>query len=185
MTKRRGRTRESPHVLVFRVFYEAARDLDSQPPLRNDHVEACRPRGVLPHPVYRPARRSPRGRVLRTMSAGERLNERDAVPSHLGCSRPRRLREESPWLQSGGPRNPWASLSAARFRVEGQLRMAPPRRSRAPGTMKPHPPGKSRRERARTGWAGGFSPSLWADADDRAPRAAFLAPVRPRPLRTA
>ena len=59
------------------------------------------------------------------MLAGERLNESDAVPSHLGCSPPRRLREESPWLQSGGPRNPWASLSAARFRVEGQLRMAP------------------------------------------------------------
>jgi hypothetical protein len=27
------------------VFYEAARDLDSQPPPRTDHVEACRPRG--------------------------------------------------------------------------------------------------------------------------------------------
>src|SRR3954453_206036 len=47
MTKRRGRTRESPHVLVFRVFYEAARNLDSQPPLRTDHVEACRPRGYV------------------------------------------------------------------------------------------------------------------------------------------
>src|SRR3954452_21711825 len=47
MTKRRGRTRESPHVLVFRVFYEAARNLDSQPPLRTDHVEACRPQGYV------------------------------------------------------------------------------------------------------------------------------------------
>ena len=28
-------------------------------------------------------------------------------------------------LQSGGPRNPWASLSAVRFRVEGQLMVAP------------------------------------------------------------
>src|SRR5436189_5845456 len=64
-------------------------------------------------------------RVLRTMPAGGRLNESDAVPSHLGCSPPRRLREDSPWLQSGGPRNPWASLSAARFRVEVELRMAP------------------------------------------------------------
>src|SRR3954449_12113284 len=59
------------------------------------------------------------GRVLRTVSAGERLNERDAVPSHLGCSRPRRLREESPWLQSGGPRNPSASLSSAPVRGAG------------------------------------------------------------------
>ena len=59
------------------------------------------------------------------MSADQRLNESDAVPSHLGCSPPLRLREESPWLQSGGPRNPWASLSAARFRVEGQLRWRP------------------------------------------------------------
>src|SRR3954469_3019955 len=47
MTKRRGRTRESPHVLVFRVFYEAARNLDSRPPLRTDHVEACRPQGYV------------------------------------------------------------------------------------------------------------------------------------------
>ena len=32
------------------MFYEAARNLDSQPPLRTDHVEACRPRGyVVPH----------------------------------------------------------------------------------------------------------------------------------------
>jgi hypothetical protein len=33
--------------LFSRVFYEAARDLDSQPPLRNDHVEACRPQGFV------------------------------------------------------------------------------------------------------------------------------------------
>jgi hypothetical protein len=29
-----------------RVFYEASRDLDSQPPPRANHVEACRPLGV-------------------------------------------------------------------------------------------------------------------------------------------
>jgi hypothetical protein len=45
VTKRRARTRESPHLLFSRVFYEASRDLDSQPPPRTDHVEACRPRG--------------------------------------------------------------------------------------------------------------------------------------------
>ena len=30
--------------MVSRVFYEAARDLDSPPSPRADHVEACRPR---------------------------------------------------------------------------------------------------------------------------------------------
>jgi hypothetical protein len=29
------------------VFYEASRDLDSRPPQRTDHVEACRPRGYV------------------------------------------------------------------------------------------------------------------------------------------
>jgi len=33
--------------LFSRVFYEAARDLDSQPSPRTDHVEACRPRELL------------------------------------------------------------------------------------------------------------------------------------------
>ena len=33
-------------LIVSRVFYEASRDLDSQPPPRTDHVEACRPRGI-------------------------------------------------------------------------------------------------------------------------------------------
>ena len=47
VAKRGGRARESPHLLFSRVFYEAARDLDSQPPPpRTDHVEACRPLGV-------------------------------------------------------------------------------------------------------------------------------------------
>ena len=51
--------------------------------------------------------------------------------------------------------------------------------------MKPHPPWKSRREGSRGPWAEGFSPSFCADADHRAPRAALLAPVRPRALRAA
>ena len=41
--------------MVFRVFYEASRNLDSRPPLRIDHVEACRPQGCAV-PVYRPDR---------------------------------------------------------------------------------------------------------------------------------
>jgi hypothetical protein len=40
----------SPHLWFSRVFNEAARDLDSQPPPRTDHVEACRPRGCTHHP---------------------------------------------------------------------------------------------------------------------------------------
>jgi hypothetical protein len=34
--------------MVSRVFYEAARDLDSQPSPQTDRVEACRPRGCFP-----------------------------------------------------------------------------------------------------------------------------------------
>jgi hypothetical protein len=33
--------------MFFRVFYEAARDLDSRPSPRADRVEACRPRECL------------------------------------------------------------------------------------------------------------------------------------------
>src|ERR1700759_5463074 len=70
VTKRGARTRESPHLFFSRVFYEAARDLDSQPPPRTDHVEACRPRGFL-HLDYRSnvqsARDGDKSR-LRTMS---------------------------------------------------------------------------------------------------------------------
>ena len=47
----------------------------------------------------------------------------DAVPSHLGCSPPRPPPRGLQRLQSGGPRNPWASLSAARFRVGAQIRV--------------------------------------------------------------
>ena len=47
VARRRGRTRESPHVLVFRVINEAARNLDSRPSPRTDHVEACRPLGFV------------------------------------------------------------------------------------------------------------------------------------------
>ena len=85
-------------------------------------------------PFYWP--RGSLGGGRRTLAA---LTKDDTAPSHLGCSPPRRLREESQWLQSGGPRNPWASLSAARFRVEGELRWAP-HGGQDPSTMKPHPP---------------------------------------------
>ena len=34
-------------LIDFRVIYEAARNLGSQPPPRANHVEACRPLGIL------------------------------------------------------------------------------------------------------------------------------------------
>src|SRR3981189_3701562 len=40
--------------MVFRGFYEAARNLDSQPPPRADHVEASRPRGLCSTLDYSP-----------------------------------------------------------------------------------------------------------------------------------
>ena len=91
------------------------------PPSLGALAPQCRER-----PHGRPSVRCPnparRCELCRPTSA---LTKSDAVPSHLGCSPPLLLREEFPWLQSGGPRNPWASLSAARFRVEGQLTKAP------------------------------------------------------------
>jgi hypothetical protein len=45
--RNRGRNCACPHLFFSRVFYEASRDLDSQPPPRADHVEACRPLGVM------------------------------------------------------------------------------------------------------------------------------------------
>ena len=65
VTKRRARTHESPHLLFSRVFYEAARDLDSQPPPRTDHVEACRPRGLCIYIQYRAAEMTRQGGVPR------------------------------------------------------------------------------------------------------------------------
>ena len=57
--------------------------------------------------------------------------------------------------------------------------MDAPRRSRPPRTTKPHSPQISRHERRPR------SAILAADADHRAPAAALLAPVGPRPLREA
>ena len=45
--------------MFSRVFYEAARDLDSQPPPRTDHVEACRPRECAALQFVARAARSP------------------------------------------------------------------------------------------------------------------------------
>jgi hypothetical protein len=45
--RNRDRNCASPHLFFFRVIYEAARNLGSQPPPRANHVEACRPLGIL------------------------------------------------------------------------------------------------------------------------------------------
>jgi hypothetical protein len=45
-----------------RVFNEAARDLDSQPSPRTNHVEACRPRECLTDPMVAARRRPPGSR---------------------------------------------------------------------------------------------------------------------------
>src|SRR3954471_6590843 len=91
MTKRRGRTRESPHVLVFRVFYEAARNLDSRPPLRTDHVEACRPQGYVQTIV------SAGTRVPNSAPAQAR-DQMFAQRSHVSSgTRPRRMSTANTW----------------------------------------------------------------------------------------
>src|SRR5437763_10975464 len=41
-------------LICSRVFYEASRDLDSQPPPRTDHVEASRPRGLCAFLIVAP-----------------------------------------------------------------------------------------------------------------------------------
>jgi hypothetical protein len=58
------------------VFYEASRDLDSQPPPRIDHVEACRPRGcvcVIDYSCRCPsARRRIDGKAAATLPGNDR-----------------------------------------------------------------------------------------------------------------
>src|SRR2546430_16642740 len=62
--------------MVSRVFYEAARDLDSPPSSRTDRVEACRPRGCLPVQSSRAAAREGAAR----WRAGRKI---DAAPGRF------------------------------------------------------------------------------------------------------
>ena len=70
----------SPHLWFSRVFYEAARDLDSQPSPRADHVEACRPRECFLQVQCSaaPMRRSVGGALRRATQT-----QNDAVPGRL------------------------------------------------------------------------------------------------------
>ena len=101
-------------LMVFRVFYEATRDLDSQPPLRIDHVEACRPRGCMPIEYRYPAAHRPR-RPKNIVRPGPRRRHwchnqfRDGTSSSGGrdrCSRRRRRRHPC-LLPSARPAVDW------------------------------------------------------------------------------
>src|SRR5215470_8017352 len=59
--------------------------------------------------------------------SGERLTRTTRPRATWGALRHFVSQRESPWPQSGGPHNPLASLSAARFRVGAQLRWGPHR----------------------------------------------------------
>src|SRR5579859_2006602 len=51
----RGQTCACPHLLFPECFTRPLGHLDSQPPSRSDHVEACRPRGFDATPSIEPA----------------------------------------------------------------------------------------------------------------------------------
>src|ERR1700693_5633477 len=65
--------------MFFRVFYEAARNLDSQPPPRSDHVEASRPRGLCTAPSI-----AAPGRKWRMTQAGGLAGTMVAKPEYMG-----------------------------------------------------------------------------------------------------
>jgi hypothetical protein len=81
------------------VFYEASRDLDSQPPPRTDHVEACRPQGCMyVLQSSRPRIAGPEGASYRAPGVGgssETASETLAPPSMRVAS--------VPYCEGGGP----------------------------------------------------------------------------------
>ena len=106
--------------------------IDSQPPLRNDHVEACRPQGFslsvgpfsilfipspLPPPSIAGSERSNCGACA--------LNENDTAPSHLGCSPPLRLREEISVASERRASQPLGLALCGSVPRRGGLRSAP------------------------------------------------------------
>jgi hypothetical protein len=62
--------------MVSRVFYEAARDLDSRPSPRTDRVEACRPRGCFPV-------QSSGAGAREELRGGARREKNDAAPGRF------------------------------------------------------------------------------------------------------
>jgi len=97
--------------MVFRVFYEAARNLDSPPSSRTDRVEACRPRGcLLVWSLAAPASaggRAPAGSSKKATRARAALRTRPPDPRSR--------------FAGGTASHLMASLFAARFRVEGNV----------------------------------------------------------------
>jgi MFS family permease len=85
-------------------------------------VAAAVAAGLAPWP--RPLRDRPRS----TTGPGTKTTRSRVARDALRCAAP----EGASRLQSGGPCNPWASLSATRFRVWGQRMRAAPRGQRAP-----------------------------------------------------
>ena len=91
-------------LMVFRVFYEATRNLDSQPPPRTDHVEACRPRGLCLFTRDCRGRRGPSA-----TSSSERLHRTTRRPCPLQVN----VRAESAANTSELGHDPVASASRA------------------------------------------------------------------------
>src|SRR5580698_6297636 len=101
--------------MVFRVIYEASRNLGSPPPPRTDRVEACRPRGCLllqcSEPAY-PCRGLPGGG---TGSAMGGLTK--ATRSRATFEEPSPFDPRAPRLGWRGLTPRWPRSLAARFRV--------------------------------------------------------------------
>src|SRR5207248_3756348 len=80
-------------LMVFRGFYEATRNLDSQPPPRSDHVEASRPRGLCLSSEYSFSPRSVCHKQRRGAGGGPApgswSRKRKMRPVSRPCTRPR------------------------------------------------------------------------------------------------
>ena len=74
--------------MFSRVFYEAARDLDSQPSPRADHVEACRPRGGTAARVYRLRKAGPQRKATRSQATLRNLRRSGPGAFPLWVARP-------------------------------------------------------------------------------------------------
>ncbi len=130
------------------MFYEAARDLDSPPSSRADHVEACRPQGCC-------CSSSLAARVLlcdqlarvRSARRGRPLNENDAVPGRLRNLAPVGPKAFLRWWRGLTPQWPRSLRlgSASGFKVARASRSCKPR-----ATSIPHFPEKSPSQNRRT-----------------------------------
>src|SRR3954454_14698469 len=84
VAKQRGRTRESPHLWFSRVFYEASRDLGSQPTPRNRPRRSLSSPGVVTPILVVSGRNSRRVAYARPFRfALLRCNSRNSRAAHL------------------------------------------------------------------------------------------------------